>query len=496
MVRRLIFRNIRSILYLFGLTILLIILTNPLISAVVYSLIIDKNSIIISLPSPVEVFNRSLSSIRRVSYYVEIWAVAPEGIVEVLKTKAGPDNFMIKLTAREMMKIVSKWLDFYRSNGKFWRPAVIIQFSTYDPDENISILAFGASVTYDPEIFVSPMPRSEIHILSIDRFPMIKKFVIERKEGSNFSFSSCDISFQGLPNPCKSPGDCNYCVCDREFVYFTRLALGEKLFDSSDPSIPSTLKDKVPLLILYLDPNAQAQYFGATYEAKNVKWIFRMSIFDRSLEKVTWGDASGEFTSIIGSGTFIDTSKRIGIMYWPGSFKLYTAYGYTCCYEKLCTGSGDIAITCEPNGFSALLMIVTYVGPKVYEMRLTPNEAPLDISYFRSKLKFTQYYMPGGSIISIQRDLYELRIIVVNIFMSIILSRLGIPWWLDASLSIAAEKMPIAVEIVGSGGMEETLEIYNSGQNPATVYISKIRAVYRDPTLPQSLYTPLLIDVR
>jgi hypothetical protein len=97
---------------------------------------------------------------------------------------------------------------------------------------------------------------------------------------------------------------------------------------------------------------------------------------------------------------------------------------------------------------------------------------------------------------SIQRDLYELRIIVVNIFMSIILSRLGVPWWLDASLSIAAEKMPIAVEIVGSGGMEETLEIFNSGQSPATVYISKIRAVYRDPTLPQSLYTPLLIDVR
>ena len=201
MVRRLIFRNIKSILYLFGLTILLIILTNPLVSAVIYSLIIDKNSIIISLPSPAEVFNRSLSSIRRVSYYVEIWAVAPEGIVEVLKTKVGPDNFMIKLTAREMIKIVSKWLDFYRSNGKFWRPAIIIQFSTYDPDENISILAFIASVTYDPEIFVSPMPRSEIHILSIDRFPMIKKFVIERKEGSGFSFSSCDISFQGLPNP-------------------------------------------------------------------------------------------------------------------------------------------------------------------------------------------------------------------------------------------------------------------------------------------------------
>ena len=496
MVRRLIFRNIKSILYLFGLTILLIILTNPLVSAVVYSLIIDKNSIIIFLPSPAEVFNRSLSSIRRVSYYVEIWAVAPEGIVEVLKTKAGPDNFMIKLTAREMMKIVSKWLDFYRSNGKFWRPAVIIQFSTYDPDENISILAFGASVTYDPEIFVSPMPRSEIHILSIDRFPMIKKFVIERKEGSGFSFSSCDISFQGLPNPCQSPGDCNCCVGDG-FVYFTRLVLGQKLFDSSDPSIPSTLRDKVPLLILHLDPNAQTEYFVATYKAKNVnKWIFRMTIFDRSLEKVIWGDASGELTSTVGSAIAVDTSKRIGIIYWPGSFKLYTAYGYLCCYEKLCTGSGDIAITCDSNDFSALLMIVTYVGPGVYGIRLTSDEAPLDISYFRSKLEFTRYYMSGGSYISIQRDLYELRINVVNIFMAIILSKLGVPWWLDASLSIAAEKMPIAVEIVGSGGMEETLEIYNPGQSPVTVYISKIRAVYRDPILPQSVYTPLLIDVR
>jgi len=299
-----------------------------------------------------------------------------------------------------------------------------------------------------------------------------------------------------LSSSCQSPGDCNYCVGDREFVYFTRIALGQKLFDSSDPSIPEVFRDKVPLLILYLDPNAQAQYFGATYEAKNVKWIFRMTIFDRSLEKVIWGDASGEFTSTVGSAIAVDTSKRIGIMYWPGSFKLYTAYGYTCCYEKLCTGYGDIAIICDSNSFSALLMIVTYVGPGVYGIRLTSDEAPLDISYFRSKLEFTQYYMSGGSIMSIQRDLYELRINVVNIFMSIILSRLGVPWWLDASLSIATEKMPIAVEIVGSGGMEETLEIFNSGQNPATVYISKIRAVYRDPTLPQSLYTPLLIDVR
>lgn len=213
-------------------------------------------------------------------------------------------------------------------------------------------------------------------------------------------------------------------------------------------------------------------------------------------KKLYGGDVSGELTSTVGSGTAVDTSKRIGIMCWPGSFKFYTAYGYTCCYEKLCTGSGDVAITCDPNSFSALLMIVTYVGPGVYEMRLTPNEAPFDISYFRSKLEFTRYYMPGGSSMSIQRDLYELRINVVNIFMSIILSRLGVPWWLDASLSIVAEKMPIAVEIVGSGGMEETLEIFNSGQSPATVYISKIRAVYRDPALPQTLYTPLLIDVR
>jgi len=76
-----------------------------------------------------------------------------------------------------------------------------------------------------------------------------------------------------LPSSCQSPGDRNCCVGDGGFVYFTRLVLGEKLFDSSDPSIPSTLRDKVPLLILYLDPNAQAEYFGATYEAKNVKWI-------------------------------------------------------------------------------------------------------------------------------------------------------------------------------------------------------------------------------
>ncbi len=143
-----------------------------------------------------------------------------------------------------------------------------------------------------------------------------------------------------------------------------------------------------------------------------------------------------------------------------------------------------------------MLMIVTYVSSEVISDQFTPDEAPLDIAYFRSKLNFTQYYMPEGSYTTIQRDPYELRISPVNIAMAVILAKLNIPWTIDALLSLAAEYMPIAVEIAGSQRMQETLELYNTGGYPATAYVARIRAVYMDPKKPLETFTPIFIDIR
>jgi len=487
----------RTILYALGfIGIVVLLFSNPFFSIYISSIVSGESSVFIVFPDPVEVFNRSLDNY---TYYAEVWAVVPEDIVEVTRAWVGPGIPMLRITARDLGGVVTEWIEFYRIYGKFWRPALIAQFSAYDPYNGSSILAFGASITYDPEIFVSPTPRSEIHRLSIKSFPLVKIFEARNRSSLGASLSSCDISLQGLPPPCSSQYDCNCCIADRGFTYFTKLALGEMIFDSSDPSIPDALRDRVPLAILYLDPNAQTQYFTVAYEAQNVnKWIFRMTIFDRSANKTIWGDASGELTSTVG-GAVSASSKynlRVGMIYWPGSFKLYTAYGYTCCYQRLCTGSGDVAVTCDPNGFSALLMIVTYVGSSVISDQFTPDEAPLDIAYFRSRLSFAQYYMPAGTYTAIQRNPYELRINPVNIAMAIILAKLNIPWKTDALLSLAAEHMPIAVEIVGLQGMQETLELYNTGGYPATAYVARIRAVYMDPTKPPEEFTPIFIDAR
>ncbi len=126
--------------------------------------------------------------------------------------------------------------------------------------------------------------------------------------------SPCNISLQGLPPPCSSRYDCDCCTSDRGFTYFTRLALGEKIFDSSDPSIPDALRDRVPLAILYLDPNAKTQSFGIVYKAQNVnKWIFRITIFDRSTNKTIWSDASGELTSTLGSNAYANSKYNLRV---------------------------------------------------------------------------------------------------------------------------------------------------------------------------------------
>lgn len=485
----------RSLLYALGfIGIIALIITNPFFTAYIPSIVSGEPSIVILFPDPVEVFNRSLDNY---TYYAEVWALVPDGIVEVTRAKIGPGVPMLRLTARDLGDVIAKWLEFYRIYGKHWRPSLITQFSAYDPYNRSSILAFGASIIYDPEIFVHPASKSEIHKLSIKNYPLIKVFKQRNTSTSEASLSPCNISLQGPPPPCSSQSDCDCCIADGDFPYFTRLTLGSKIFDSSDPSIPEALRNKVPLVILYLDPNAQTQYFIATYEAQNInKWIFRMTILDRSTNKTIWGDASGELTSAVNGLVAVSPSQRVGMIYWSGSFKLYTAYGYTCCYERPCSGQGGIAITCDPNGFSALLMVVTYVSSGVEARSFTLDEAPLDIDYFRSKLAFTQYYMSSSNFTPIQRDPYELRINPVNIAMAIILAVLRIPWKADVALSLAVELMPIAVEIVGYWGMQETLKLYNSGGYPAIANVARIRAVYLDPTKPLETFTPIFVDIR
>ena len=495
-IRRIVTRVILIATGIILITFVLLLSTDPLLIVTLSSLLASENSLIIELPSSSEALNKSVNQF---DYYVEIWAVVPEGIVEVMKTRiSGSGTPFIKLSFKEMRDVVRTWLEFYKIHGKTWRPSLILQFSTYDSENKTSLLFFGASIVYDPEFFIDPVPRVVKHVLSTKKFPLIERFKTKNQNSSEAQLSSCDISLQGLPGPCVSDRDCNCCISDRGFTYFTRLALGEKIFDSSDPSIPSNLRDKVPLAIMYLDPSSSTQYFDLVYTASNVnKWIFRMTILDRRYNKTIWGDASGELTQTSVEGVVsVSSMYPVGMIYWYGSFKLYTAYGYTCCYERLCTGSGDIALTCESNGFSALLMLVSYVINGVYKWQYTINEAPINITYFRSRLSFSVQYVPGGSTVTIQRDPYELRINPVEILMAIILARLGVPWYYDALITLAIDYMPIAVEIVRTQGTQETLKLYNGGLYATSAYIAKLQAVYLDPTRSLETFTPLFVDIR
>jgi hypothetical protein len=48
--------------------------------------------------------------------------------------------------------------------------------------------------------------------------------------------------------------------------------------------------------------------------------------------------------------------------------------------------------------------------------------------------------------------------------------------------------MPIAVELVGSQGMEEILELYNPGLYPATAYVARLPAVYISIKISRDFY--------
>ena len=75
---------------------------NPFFSALISSVISGESSLIIILPEPVEVFNRTLDNY---TYYAEILAIVPDGIAELVKTKVGSGVPMIKLTIKDLREL-------------------------------------------------------------------------------------------------------------------------------------------------------------------------------------------------------------------------------------------------------------------------------------------------------------------------------------------------------------------------------------------------------
>ncbi|MEM1610691.1 MAG: hypothetical protein QXQ57_03475 [Sulfolobales archaeon] len=113
-----------------------------------------------------------------------------------------------------------------------------------------------------------------------------------------------------------------------------------------------------------------------------------------------------------------------------------------------------------------------------------------DISYDRSKPGKNRK-STGGEILW-NREIGSIYVLTFKTFYI----TLYIPWQQDVLLPIAAEYMSIAVELVGSQGMQEILELYNTGLYPATAYVARLRAVYIDPTKSPETFTPLFVDVR
>ena len=73
----------RILLYALGIiSIVAVLFANPFFSIYISSIVSGESSVFIVFPDPVEVFNRSLDNY---TYYAEVWAVAPEGIVEVTR---------------------------------------------------------------------------------------------------------------------------------------------------------------------------------------------------------------------------------------------------------------------------------------------------------------------------------------------------------------------------------------------------------------------------
>ncbi|MEM2201157.1 MAG: hypothetical protein QW552_05560 [Ignisphaera sp.] len=134
------------------------------------------------------------------------------------------------------------------------------------------------------------------------------------------------------------------------------------------------------------------------------------------------------------------------------------------------------------NRAHSLMMVVTYIQPDAMALELLLlSDFPTNIYYFKQK-NLTSTWLNPNSIISLDRDPYDIRLNIVNIAMAVALAKAGIPWYTDVLLSIAVDNMPIAAEFIIGGGIQETLRISNSA-NSRYIDIFYQEAIYTQTTI-------------
>ena len=435
-----------------------------------------EGALVISLPRDFKPLNLSSAD----SYYVEVWAVTPDAVVEVYKGFLDPGRPILKLAYKDLRVVVERWLEHYRAHGDYWRPSLLIQVSAYSRERGATVNLFGASVVYDPRLFVDRFPRVEVRGVGLGDFTVIKK------RGLKLGRSSPTLNTHGvesgvlptsttttpaLPYPyptCRTLNcDLISCDCCEPDSFFSRWSIVETLFDSSNPSIPEYLRDKVPVVIVYRDPDSPQGAFDAAYIVEGSSTLrFRVTLLGSTGEYPIFGGASGEL-NLNGRYAYsvaTDSPNTVRFAFWQGSYKLYSVWFWDCCTVRRCSGYGCYNENyCQPGG-GGLLMIVTYAAP--YGDRspaLSPSEFPVDINLIRQRKPYTSVCLDPNREYQLSRDPYNIRLSLVNLAMAAALSKLGVPWQWNAALAAAVDNMPIAVELVYGWGAREELRLTNGG---------------------------------
>ncbi len=458
------------------------------------TVISGERALVISLPRDFRSLN--LSSVD--SYYVEVWAVTPDAVVEVYRGFLDPGRPILKLAYGDLKDVVERWLEHYRAHGEYWRPALLIQVSAYSRERGATANLFGASVVYDPRLFVDRFPRVEVRKISLGDFTVVKSREL-RPGHSSSAPTTLDAESEVLPTfttttpalpypyptcgrPC--PADCDCCEPNS---FFSRWSIVETLFDSSNPRLPDYLRDKVPIVVVYRDPSSLQGYFDAAYIIEPLSTLrFRATLLYGTREYPIFGSASGELNldRRYAYSVATDSPNTIRFAYWTGSYKLYRVQFWDCCTVRRCHSWGCYHENyCQPGG-GGLLMVVTYVTPiGERSPTLFPWEFPIDVNFIRQRKDYTSVCLVENMEQLLPRDPYEIRLNMVNIAMAAALSKLGVPWQWNALLTAAVENMPVAVEVVYGGGTREELRLTNGG-TPRCVDIYLQAAIY-----PQSLNT-------
>ena len=433
-----------------------------------------ERALVISLPRDFRSLN--LSSLD--SYYVELWAVTPDAVVEVYRGFLDPGRPILKLAYKDLKDVVERWLEHYRAHGDYWRPALLIQVSAYSRERGAAANLFGASVVYDPRLFVGRFPGVEVRAVNLGDFTVVK--IRDLSSGRSSStpttlsaesevISSYTTTTPALPHPYPTCG--RPCPAERDCCepnsFFSRWSIVETLFDSSNPNIPEYLRDKVPIVVVYRGPDSPQGAFDAVYRVEGRSTLrFRVTLLEWTAEYPIFGSASGELNLDGRYAYFVatDYSNTVRFAYWTGSYKLYSVQFWDCCTVRRCSGYGCYNERyCQPGG-GGLLMIVTYITP-IGELSpaLSPSEFPIDINFIRQRKSYTSICLDANRAYVLSRDNYGIRLNVVNIAMAAALSKLGVPWQWNAVLSAAVENMPIAVEVVYGWGAREELWLINGG---------------------------------